>query len=182
MADTPTINATSLTPIVAGAITSDYQVTIYDQSGNAGRAALADIVAAANTLNGCVCVKTIEIDLTSAEILALASSPITAIPAPDVNQYIEITGAVCEYTYGTATYSGGGNIQIGPNAGPQFYFNGTVQAAASRFVRAVPTVPTGADSNVEYAGPIYIYMLVDPTTGDGTMVIRLTYMVHTRTV
>lgn len=41
------INVTDLTPIVAGAITTGQQVTIYDQSGNAGRAAIEDVVAAA---------------------------------------------------------------------------------------------------------------------------------------
>jgi hypothetical protein len=177
-----TINVTDLAVIVAGAITTGQQVTIYDQSGNAGRAAIEDVVAAANGLNGCVCVNTVEIDLTSAEILTLASAPILAIPAPAANQYIEVLGAVCEYDYGTATYSGGGNIIIGPAAGPQFYFNGTLQATADRFVKAVPTIPTGADSNVGYALPIYILTLADPTTGDGTMVIRITYAVHTRTV
>jgi len=40
------INVTDLTPIVAGAITAGQQVTIYDQSGNAGRAAIEDVVAA----------------------------------------------------------------------------------------------------------------------------------------
>lgn len=177
-----TINVTDLSVIVAGAITTGKQVTIYDQSGNAGRAAIEDVVSAAQDLNGCVCFKTIEIDLTSAEILTLASAPVLAIAAPDANQYIEVLGAICEYDYGTATYSGGGNILIGPAAGPQFYFNGTLQATADRFVKAVPSVPTGADSNIGYALPIYILTLADPTTGDGTMVIRITYAVHTRTV
>jgi hypothetical protein len=42
-----TINVTDLAVIVAGAITTGQQVTIYDQSGNAGRAAIEDVVAAA---------------------------------------------------------------------------------------------------------------------------------------
>jgi hypothetical protein len=41
-----TINVTDLAVIVAGAITTGQQVTIYDQSGNAGRAAIEDVVAA----------------------------------------------------------------------------------------------------------------------------------------
>lgn len=40
------INVTDLAVIVAGAITTGQQVTIYDQSGNAGRAAIEDVVAA----------------------------------------------------------------------------------------------------------------------------------------
>jgi hypothetical protein len=42
-----TINVTDLAVIVAGAITTGQQVTIYDQSVNAGRAAIEDVVAAA---------------------------------------------------------------------------------------------------------------------------------------
>lgn len=175
-----TINVTDLAVIVAGAITTGQQVTIYDQSGNAGRAAIEDVVAAAQDLNGCVCVKTVEIDLTSAEILTLNTAPVLAIPAPAANQYIEVIGVVCEYTYGTSDYTSG--ILIGPTVGPQFYLSGTLIATGSRFVKGVPTIPTSPDSNVAYASPIYIYANVNPTGGDGTMVIRLTYMVHTRTI
>lgn len=183
MADVSVINVTSLTPIVAAAIVSGQQVTIYDQGGIAYRAPIEDVVAAAQDLNGCVCVKTIEIELTSAEILNLATSPVLAIPAGTATQYIEVIGSICEYTYGTATYSGGGNIIVGPlPSGPQFYFNGTLQATASRFVKAVPVIPLGTDSNVGFAEPIYIFTLVDPTTGDGTMKITITFIVHDRTI
>lgn len=144
---------------------------------------IADTVAKMNEVNGCLCIKTVEIDLTSAEILNFATAPILAIPAGTAQQYIEVIGAICEYDYGTATYSGGGNIIVGPlPSGPQFYFNGTLQATASRFVKAVPVIPAGTDSNVGFAEPIYIFTLADPTTGDGTMKITITFIVHDRTI
>jgi len=147
------------------------------------RVDIADMTAKMNEVNGCACIKTIEVELTSAEILNLATAPILAIPAGTAQQYIEVIGAICEYDYGTATYSGGGNIIVGPlPSGPQFYFNGTLQATANRFVKAVPVIPAGTDSNVGFAEPIYIFTLADPTTGDGTMKITITFIVHDRTI
>jgi hypothetical protein len=95
MADTPTINATALTPIVAGAITTGQQVTIYDQSGNAGRAAIEDVVAAANTLNGCVCVKTAGVQIASADILTLGSTPVPFGLTVPTDTFPDILTAKC---------------------------------------------------------------------------------------
>lgn len=79
---TPTINATALTPIVARAITSDYQATIYDQSGNAGRAAVADVVSAAQTINGCLCVKYFDTLVPTADVKQINTTPFQILPAP----------------------------------------------------------------------------------------------------
>jgi len=78
----PTINATDLAPIVAAAVTLGHQVTIYDQAGNAGRATVTDVVAAANTLNGCVCVKYFDTLVPTADVKLINTTPFQILPAP----------------------------------------------------------------------------------------------------
>jgi hypothetical protein len=103
----------------------------------------------------------------SAEVLQLNSTPQTIIPAQGAGTAIDVVAIACRYTHGGTDYSGGGNILIGDSAGPQFYFNGTLQATGSRFVKAVPSLPTGTDSNLSENSDILIFTLANPTLGDG---------------
>lgn len=171
------INVTTLPAVVASAIATGQQVTIYDQSGVANRAAIEDVVSAAQGLNGCICVKTQVTDLSTAEILAMAT-PIACTEVPSASQYIDVISAVIEYTNGGTDFVGGGNLLISNSAGPQIYFDGVLQEPASRYVKGIPVIPASTDSNIALGEAMQLLTLVNPTLGDGTARVRVTYTVQ----
>jgi hypothetical protein len=166
-----TINATALTPIVAGAITSDYQVTIYDQAGNAGRAAVADVVSAGQTVNGCVCVKTAEVFITSAQVLQLNTTPITIIPAI-VGFGVELLSVSLEVIYGSAAYATNTTLIVGASGLFQQFEGDLLWVTSSQVLTLLPALGGGIQANTD------IVVSVDtnnPATGNSDIRVRATY-------
>jgi hypothetical protein len=174
-----TINATALTPIVAGAITSDYQVTIYDQSGNAGRAAVADVVSAANALNSEVGIKTAKLTIATADVLTLNATPIPfGITVPTGYIPMLIGAPVFSATYNSAAYAANTAIRIRSVGGSV-----DVVSTASALDFTADTIrlldiQLGADNTLLYltGADLEVYVPTgDPTTGDSDITIYLTY-------
>lgn len=105
MADVSVINVTSLTPIVAAAIVSGQQVTIYDQGGIAYRAPIEDVVAAAQKLNACQCIINTKLDVASADVLTLFSNPIPFGITVPAGYYAMPISAQFKATYAGVTYT-----------------------------------------------------------------------------
>jgi hypothetical protein len=165
-----TINATALTPIVAGAITSDYQVTIYDQAGNAGRAAVADVVSAANTMNNCVCIKTASVIITSAQVLQLNTTPIEIVPA--VTGVIhEVLSASVEIIYNSIAYTTNTNLII-MNQGSGKMFEGDVLGFVASSISNMTPFLAQMYENV----PVLVSVETnDPAAGNSDILVRVTY-------
>jgi hypothetical protein len=171
-----TIKVQDLATLSPSALDGDYYGIVFTSDGDTNKVVFEDAVAQANSNNGCLCVQFASVEVTTAEILSF-TTPVQLVPSVAATQYIEVISVVCKYDYGTATYSGGGNILIGSSSGPQFYFNGTLQATGDRYVKAIPSIPTGADSNIDLGDGIFAFTLANPTTGDGSMRFDITYIV-----
>jgi hypothetical protein len=166
-----TINATALTPIVAGAITSDYQVTIYDQAGNAGRAAVADVVSAANALNACTCVKTAEVFITSAQVLQLNTTPITIIPAI-VGFGVELLSVSLEVIYNSVAYATNTTLIVGADTLYRQFEGDLLWVLSSQIMTLTPSLGGGIQANTD------IVVSVDtnnPASGNSDIRVRATY-------
>lgn len=119
--------------------------------------------------------------ISSAEILDLYNTPIEIIPAPGANKMIRIVGGNIYNKFNTTAYASGGTTQ--------FYYNTTSTPAASTsgstsFLYATSSAIAGVISNTTlYVAnvlnlSIIVKMLTqNPTTGDGTFIISLAYII-----
>lgn len=55
---------------------------------------------------------TVTAPVTSSDILALSTTPLTIVPAPAAGEALVFQSALATYTYGTTTYTGSGMLQI----------------------------------------------------------------------
>ncbi len=134
--------------------------------------------------------KQARVTLTSAQLLALASTPVTLIPAPvDTTNIILVKSVTAVLNYGTATYTGGSvSIQYAGSA------NDVVVASATN--TAIGALVDGTGSGMLYASGVLAgtnNLVADAgqavrikntstafTVGDGTLTLILDYqLIHT---
>jgi len=176
MADVSVINVTSLTPIVAAAIVSGQQVTIYDQGGIGYRAEVQELVGAAQRLNGCQCVKTATLNIPTAQVLTLGAVPKGFGISVPSGYYIQPLSIQMKAIFNTTPYA--------TNVGLQVYCaNSTgyiaTEAAALSFSAPVFmnfALLSGAD-NIGDGGDVEVFVPAgNPTAGDSDITLVLTYI------
>ena len=124
------------------------------------------------------------ITLTSAQILAMNTTPVSVIPAQGAGTLIEVLSAVADYIYGTAQYTSGGAIGLfyGVETGPL-----ATATLASTFLTS-PTVnqigimegalASSASSTVLNTAIVISNQSGVFATGNGTMIVKVKYRVH----
>jgi hypothetical protein len=120
------------------------------------------------------------ISLSSAEILALSGTPKTVVSAQGAGTLIVPIQAVCQYTYGTSTYSGGTLLRIGTQTG-QDGLNCQVLNATVSSIRMFQepdhsSSPTGYVGSLENTS-LKIDATAAVTTGDGTAKVWVRYQI-----
>lgn len=121
-------------------------------------------------------VKTIEITLTSAEILALNTSPkvLLTVAATDL---AEVLSVYAFNDYNSTTYEAGTNTLLVRYASTETLFevpNAFVEATADAYARGIFT----ANQVLKKGQNIEAYCASNPTTGNGTWTIGITYLLH----
>lgn len=120
------------------------------------------------------------VTLSSADILALHTTPVTLVAAPGAGKWLlphRITGVL---TYGSAAYSVADGISPKWD-GVSAYFGdltGLFQATEDKFQT---TIGNSASFNGPFPGNVALVLTDDagdPTTGDGTAVITVWYSVE----
>lgn len=117
--------------------------------------------------------------LTSAQILALNTTPITLIPAPVTNAAIIVHHANAKITYKTATYTGSNALQLQ-------YTDGSGAVAASfassalldKAATTVATTPGLACNPVLAAALVASVPSANPAVGDSTIAIEVIYEIR----
>ena len=157
LAQSTAITPTTLIHIVTTADTSQ------SLEGSSYKAELNQI---ASTLGGYQYYS--EINVSSAELLTIFSSPVTILPAPGVDKYYDFKVYV-EYNYETVVYDitnvrlvDDNNIQISPAI--------PVNQTSDKVV-----VYYGLFSTSTVNSSIRLYSSSDPTVGDGTVKIKISY-------
>jgi hypothetical protein len=174
MADVNVINVTSLTPIVAAAIVSGQQVTIYDQGGIAYRAPIEDLVSAAQALNGCLCVQTKTVMIASADILT--GTTVFFDVTPPIGYYIKPISIDFKGVYNSATYGGATTVSFTVfGAGQNVCTANILGFTIDTFV---PLALSTATTDTTYKDGVDVYVTIPPgaTTGDSDVSFVLTYM------
>ncbi|MGB0367934.1 MAG: hypothetical protein ACPGD8_00930 [Flavobacteriales bacterium] len=123
-------------------------------------------------------VKDTVIDLSSAEILALGSTPKTVVPAPGSGKLLQVLNATVKYTYVTATYTGGTMLRVGTNISQDAYICQALDATVS----TIRTFTTPIHTTAGYVGSaentaIEIDTTSTASTGDGTAKVWVRYQV-----
>jgi hypothetical protein len=129
-------------------------------------------------------VQTTTLTLTSAQILSLYTLPVQVVPAPGAGQIINPIAFTLQYKFGTVAYTV-------PPQGIQF-ISGTpshdeyvgvstanlLDAPSSRVTTATASGQVGGDPAVYANQPLLVALSnSDPTGGDGTLTITVTYTV-----
>lgn len=137
-------------------------------------------------LNNAVSVITAKVSISSAEILALNGAPKTLIAAPGAGKIIQPLMYLLVYTYGAATYA--------VNTTAQIYYNGvsslgvvtsTILNRTESYIQRMGTASTTAFSFPVASADIKNKALImdvqsgNPTTGDGTLDVYVSYAVIT---
>ena len=128
-------------------------------------------------------VQVAEIEISAAELMIFVSVPIQILPAPGVGKVIEVMSAMGYYLFNTTAYDNMSNIVIGNNnlaSGGQMQSNALIMSGASSMLFRF-----GIDINYYFLDmlendPLYVSAVgLDPTVGDGTLKIYLTYRIVT---
>lgn len=128
------------------------------------------------------------VTLTSAQILQLFTTPITIVAAPGAGKMIQVLSINYSLTFVTTAYTVGGataGLWYGTPAGTAVDTNAKTilnAAAASHVGQFAPGTYTGTGqtpSNLANLAVIFGTVTSNPTTGDGTFRVTVTYITVT---
>lgn len=132
------------------------------------------------TLVGSVRVITQRISLTSGQILALNGTPITLISAPGTGKAIDLLSASARLTYGTTTYAANTALHIRMNtAGSDYLANNSNVLGHASNAFGTFDLAEGVNNIIENKAVEVFVSGGNPTTGDGTLDIYVTYKITT---
>lgn len=124
-------------------------------------------------------VVTVELSLSSAQILALNTTPVELLPAPGSGKAINILSAVGQMHFLTAAYATHTVLALvyhGQAAGP---LQSTTLLPISSGVLIDPLVASGQPQLLSDTGLDVTVLAGDPTAGSGTLKLYVTYEVIT---
>ena len=123
---------------------------------------------------------TVKTSLTSSDILALNTTPITLVEAQGSGTIIQPLSIVLSVDYGTAAYATNTTLQIKYQALPGNMTTSTIiSATQDTIVRTLPNT-TLTFTSLPINTPLVVDVASgDPTAGDGTLDIYVSYVVIT---
>jgi hypothetical protein len=130
------------------------------------------------TTDACTCVQTVKVSISSAEILNSFTTPIELIAAPGAGKMIQVLSFACNFTYNGITYATNTTAQLLQGSTLVRTFN--LNFAASGQIYAAPSAPPLlVSSSLENENISFSTQTGNPTAGDGTFDIHITYTVIT---
>jgi len=128
-------------------------------------------------------VVTRKVSLSSTQILSVNSIPIELLPAPGTGKTYAILEVQLKLNYGTATYAGGTTINIQfANAGLTILSQATILASTTSRMGIMSRTATSGAIATQYLENTAVYITTaasNPTTGDGTLDVYVTYKIIT---
>jgi len=121
-------------------------------------------------------VYTVKVSLTSAEILALADTPITLIAAQGASTLIKLLGCTMKLNYVSTTYTGG-TLRIYFSSGGSFIISNSSYTNGSSIIFTPAFSTTQVFTTSAENDDLIIDAASAVSVGDGTLDIYLTYSV-----
>ena len=119
---------------------------------------------------------TVKVSLTSAQLLALAATPITLIAAQGASTFIKLLGCTMKLNYVSTTYTGGA-LRIYFSSGGSFIISNSSYTNSSSII----FTPAFSTTQVFTTSAANDSLIIDAasavTVGDGSLDIYLTYSV-----
>ena len=126
---------------------------------------------------------TAELVITSAQVLALNSTPIQIIPSPGAGKYIQIEHSSCKLTYNSTTYATNTSITLYTDTATrvQHSISSILNATVTRIGAGSPQAVSGAtDTQLISDKAVYVSVASgNPTTGNSDIKIYVTYKIVT---
>ena len=127
------------------------------------------------------------VNISSAQILSLGSSPVELLPAAGINNYYEIEKVILEYTHVSTAYNFGFPLFVYSNQGEYAAFTGLIQNAQNKFVKLTAfnttygsTYNAITNSNsLNEKVTLNTWNNNNPSLGDGTIRVKIYYKVIT---
>jgi len=119
------------------------------------------------------------ITLTSAQILALNTTPITIVAAPGANKTIVVKSAMARLNYNTTTYTAA-DLQLISAAQPQYYLNDIIDGTftfITAFTKQNSAVGNVTDLQFTANTALRAKTSANPTTGNSTIDILVEYQI-----
>ena len=125
-----------------------------------------------------------EVEVSSAQILAMGSTPIELLPAPGANSYYLTDNVILEYTHNTTAYTMAATDYVVVSGAQQMSAEKTILTSTNN-VQTVMKSSDGIDSvnDVNFSWvegfniPLELYGWdgSNPTLGDGTLLVKIWY-------
>lgn len=176
------IAVTALSQMLPEDVTSDYNMIVFTSDGDTNQVAFEAAVAQANVNNGCECLHSASLTITSAQVLALNSTPLTIVAAQGVGMAIELLSWSAKIENVTTPYATNTTINltcggIAPMGTSSALLLSSVDKIA-QFARSEN--PSAAQTQmIENAALQITSAGGDPTTGDGDITVYVLYRVIT---
>lgn len=119
----------------------------------------------------------VQITLTSAQILALNTTPITIVAAPGAGKYISVDEVVGKLTFNSIAYTGANNVEIRYTNGAGVKVSGDLASAwldnaSTRVDRAITAAASALPANAPIVASVPV---ANPGAGDGTVTFDVLY-------
>lgn len=125
-------------------------------------------------------IRFVKVSLTPAEVLALGTTPIVAVPAPGVGKAIEVFTAAARLIFNSVIYDGGGDFDVAClSAGlsqSQYRYDPSFLLANSNRFSILQRKVSGATPQIIENDPLVIRSL-DGTVGDSPVDVYITYRI-----
>lgn len=180
-ATSATTDTTSATNITSGTLASARMTVGSSSVLGAMQCDNVTVTCAAGLLAAQSGVMSTTVSISSAQLLAVSTTPVTIVAAPGAGKAIVIVNGFCSLTYGTATYTAGtaNDLYYGTtNTTIVGSYGGCVTAAQSE-VQSL-NANTGAKTATAVANqPVTFGATSNFATGDGTVKISVIYYIMT---
>ena len=127
----------------------------------------------------CTCVQTVKVSLSSAQILSAFTTPIEIIPAPGAGKFIAPLNISIKYNFVTAAYDTNVDVAFKIGTGEIVDTNDILNSGNNLLFNIVITNYYGILSNIENQNMVFTVPVGNPTDGDSTLDVYVTYQIIT---
>lgn len=127
----------------------------------------------------CTCVQTVKVSLSSAQILSAFTTPIEIIPAPGAGKFIAPLNISIKYNFVTAAYDTNMDVAFKIGTGEIIDTNDILNSGSNTLFNIVITNYYGTLSNIENQNMVFTVPVGNPTFGDSTLDVYVTYQIIT---